>query len=186
MDYTPSGNKTAIAVTCVARCALATALLAFVPHGAAAQDATLSGTWRHRGGEAERERRHRAIDGATENMGLIMRGTARDRLRSATAPRPELTIQDQGNRVTITTGGRTTALPTDGSVTRPSGDSQGATIRAQRRDGRLVVTAQRDGGTRTTRYHLSEDGQQLTLFVRVVNERLSAPLRFRLTYRRRP
>lgn len=154
------------------------------PLSVAAQGASLSGTWRHRGGETEREQRHQAIDEATEDMGFMIRGPARDRLRSVTTPKAQLTLQENGDSVTLGTGERRITLPTDGTATTVSGENGEATMRASWRDGRLVVSASREGGSRTTVYHLSEDGQRLTVLVRMTSDRLGEPLRYRAHYRR--
>jgi hypothetical protein len=167
---------------------LAAALMApgvLVPGEVAAQEPTISGTWRHLDLSAERESRYLAIDRATESIGGLMRNGARSRLRDATAPESELTIEDEGQRVTLVSGGRRVVVSTDGASTRVSGDSSAGTMTATRRDGRLVVTVRSDDATRTTVYRLSADGARLTLEVRLTSGRLSGPVAYHVTYARR-
>lgn len=172
--------KLALVMACI--CAMAS-----VAGHSAAQDGPLSGTWRYLGGDAERDQRYAAVDRATAEMGVLTRGPARRQLRERTAPTPELTLRDEGDRVTITGGGHRIALRTDGSPTRAAGQTGEGTLQATRRNGQLVVTARGDsGGTRKTTYHLSDDGRQLILEVQMSGGRLSAPLHYRVTYRRVP
>jgi hypothetical protein len=161
------------------------ALSTLVPRQSAAQEPTISGTWRHLDVRAEQESRYQSIDRATESIGGLMRGGARSRLRDATAPEAEITIQDEGERVALATGGRRVVVSTDGSSTRVSGESGGGTMRATRRDGHLMVTVCSDDATRTTVYRLSPDGARLTLEVSLTSGRLSEPVRYRVTYTRR-
>lgn len=155
------------------------------PADVEAQEPSISGSWRHLALPAEQESRYQAIDRATESIGGLMRGGARSRLRDATAPASELTIEDGGERVTLVTGGRRIVVSTDGSSTTVSGDSGGGTMQATRRDGRLVVTLRSDDATRTTVYRLSPDGARLTLEVSLTSGRLSGPVTYRVTYARR-
>lgn len=164
---------------------LSLALLALAPQAVSAQEATLSGTWRHTNTAAEQQRRHQAIDRATDDMNVFMQGAARGRLREATDPAPELTITDDGAQVVLSARGRRITLTTDGTARRVSGENGSGTLAARRRNGRLVVTGRGDNGTRTTFYQLSEDGRRLVLEVRMTSDRLSAPLRYRATCVRR-
>lgn len=155
------------------------------PHGVAAQEPMLSGTWRHLDLSAEQESRYSAIDRATESIGAFMRGGARSRLRDATAPDAQLTIEDEGERVTLVTGDRRVVAATDGSSIPVSGESGRGTLQVTRTEGRLVVTLRTDDATRTTVYRLSPDGTRLTLEVSLTSGRLSEPVRYRVTYARR-
>lgn len=146
-----------------------------------AQDVTLTGTWRHQGGDAERERRENAIDRATESMGMFTQGPARGRLREATTPARELRFTENGDRVTLRSGDRDVTLTVGGPAVR--GDR--GTIQARRQGGRLVVVARGENGARRTTYRLSEDGRRLTLDVHMTSDRLSEAVRYRVTYVRR-
>lgn len=161
------------------------AMLDFARGDAAAQAATLTGSWRHTRDAAEQTRRHEAIDRVTQSMGMFMQGPARERLRETTTPAPEITLTDDGARVTIVARGRRVTAPVDGTPTRVTGDREAGTLRARRQNGQLVVTVQGENGTRTTTYALSADGSRLILDVRLESERLSGPLGYRVTYVRR-
>jgi hypothetical protein len=153
----------------------------FVQQGVA-QDATLTGTWYHEGGAAERAQRYDAIDRATEGMHSLMRGRARDKLRAKTAPQSEIAINDEGGRVTISTRARRVTFATDGSPTRVPLDSGAGTIQAKRQEGQLVVTARGQNGAQTTVYRLSDDRTRLTLDISINNNIFEKPLRYQVEY----
>lgn len=180
-----SGPRAFGAPLVVALAATLFATLLLSPREVAAQAPSISGAWRHLDLSAEREGRDQAIERATESLGMFVRGGARSRLRDATAPAAELTIRDEGQRVTLVTGGRQVVLSTDGARTRVSGESGEGTMQATRRDGRLVVTFNGSGAARTTVYRLAPDGARLTLEVSLRSERLSGPVVYQVTYQRR-
>ncbi len=149
------------------------------------QNATFTGTWRHLRGEAEQARRNEAIDRATKDMGFVVRGRAREAIRKATAPAPELTISDQGDRVTVVMGGRRVTLTTDGSPTTMSGPRGAGIVSARRQPGQLILTVRGKSGTQTTSYHLADGGRRLILDVRMTSQTLTKPLAYQVTYVRR-
>ncbi|MEM1414139.1 MAG: hypothetical protein AAGH15_04530 [Myxococcota bacterium] len=159
-------------------------LLALLASPAAAQEG-LAGTWQHAGGGQESAAREAAIEAATEELSRMIRSRARGRLAERTTPAPRLQITVAGDAVTITGPNGRLALTVGGPAVRVEGQNGSGQVRATRRGGNLVVTMRGDGGTQTTTYRLSEDGRRLVLQVEMRGERLSAPLRFRATYRRR-
>ena len=72
----------------------------------AAEDISLTGTWRHKADKAEAVELAEAIDGATREMGLLMRGRAREYLREATQPWKELTLTIEGDQLTFSSNDR--------------------------------------------------------------------------------
>lgn len=76
------------------------------------------------------------------------------------------------------------SLTVGGPAIQMEGERGTARVRATRRNGHLVVTARGESGSMTTSYRLSEDGLRLVLSVQLSAERLSTPLRYRVTYRR--
>ena len=145
---------------------------------------TLAGSWRYAGGGEENARREAAIEASTEELSRMIRGRARSRLGERTTPAPRIQIAQSGDAVTLTGPNGSLALTVGGPAVTVSGEGGGGQARATRRDGHLVVTIRGDGGVQTTTYRLSEDGRRLVLHVQMTGERLSVPLRFRLSYRR--
>ena len=58
-------------------------------------------------------------------------------------------------------------------------------MQARYKDGKLCMIADGEAGSRTTVFHLSEDGKRLTLEVSLNSQKLIKPIRYRETYDRR-
>lgn len=160
-------------------------LLALVAVAPATAQGGLAGTWQYAGGGEENARREAAIETATEELSRMIRGRARARLGERTTPAPRIAITVNGPSVTFNGPRGSLALTVGGPAVRVSGDAGGGQARATRQGGHLVVTVRGDNGVRTTTYRVSEDGRRLVLNVQMTGERLSTPVRYRLTYRRR-
>jgi hypothetical protein len=110
------------------------------------------------------------------------RGRAREHLREATKPPRELTLTEGKGQLTFSSNGRRLKMNFDGPPARVSGDQGVGTTQARRQDGKLVMIAQAESGTRMTVFLLSEDGQQLTLDISMASQKLGKPIRYRVTY----
>jgi hypothetical protein len=149
-----------------------------------AQDAALTGVWKHSQDANEQAQRYAAIDEATKGMNRMMRGRAREMLRAKTVPESGLNLSDGGNRVTFAGQNHRVTFNTDGSPTRVQSERGTATARAKRENGKLVVTSQAQNGVQTTVYSLSKDRTRLVLDVSVSGSKLKNPVKFRTTYHR--
>jgi hypothetical protein len=156
-----------------------------IPSPSAAEDASLTGTWRHEASKAEATQRDEAIANATLNMGFLMRGRALEQLREATQPWKVLTLTIENDQLNLSANGRSTKITIDGPPTQVSGERGTGTTQARYEDGKLVMVAQTGAGTRTTVFHPSDDGKRLTLEVSLASQKLGKPLRYRETYIRR-
>jgi len=148
----------------------------------AAEGSALIDTWYHAGGVGELAQRRIAINQATEGMNGLVRGRARDKLLTKTAPQLEIAIIDKGGKVTISTRDRRVTFATDGSPTRVSGEDGAGTIQATRKDGRLIVTARGRNGSKTTVYRLVENETRLTLDISMTNTWFEEPIRYQVEY----
>lgn len=160
-------------------------LLALVAVAPATAQGGLAGTWQYAGGGEENARREAAIATSTEDLSRMVRGRARSRLGERTTPAPRIAITVSGPAVTLSGPSGSLALTIGGPAVQVSGDAGGGQARATRQGGHLVVTIRGESGVQTTTYRVSEDGSRLVLQVQMSGERLSVPLRYRLTYRRR-
>ena len=149
-----------------------------------AQDAALTGVWKHSQDANEQAQRYAAIDEATKGMHRMMRGRAREMLRAKTVPQSGLNLSDGGNRITFAGQNHRVTFNTDGSPTRVQSERGTATVRAKRENGKLVVTSQAQNGVQTTVYSLSKDRTRLVLDVSVSGSKLKNPVKFRTTYHR--
>ncbi|MEN1681280.1 MAG: hypothetical protein AAGJ46_16955 [Planctomycetota bacterium] len=152
---------------------------------AVAAGASLTGTWQPREDAKQRASRHQAIDQATESLNWMMRGKAREKLRSATASSDEVSIADAGQQVTLETPEQRMTVATDGRPTKVSTPEMTGTVRAIRSKGNLTVEVAGERGTRTTTYIPSRDGRTLTLDVQMSSARLAKPIRYQATYLRK-
>jgi hypothetical protein len=113
-----------------------------------------------------------------------MRSRARERLDDRTTPPSKLRIVVKGDQVELTGRGQTLFLTVGGPAVPVESEGRRGRAQATRRNGNLVITLQGDNGERTTIYRLSEDGQRLALDVDFTAQRLSTPVRYRVTYKR--
>lgn len=172
-----SGSR--LLVECTAFCII----VALTQQGFA-QDATLTGVWTYSRDAKEEAKRYEAIDRATNDMNRLVRGRVREMLREKTSPVSEIRLTDGEDRITMSGRNRRVTFATDGSSNRVQGESGTATVRAERKNGQLVVTSQATKGVQTTVYSVSEDGTSLILDVSISGGKLPQPIRYRATYQR--
>jgi len=150
---------------------------------ARAQDG-LAGTWKLASSKAEASERRAAIETSTRDLPSFMQSRARERLDDRTTPPKKLRIVVDGDKVELTGGVQTLFLTVGGPPVRVESEGHRGSARATRRNGNLVITMEGDNGVRTTTYRPSEDGQRLVLDVDFTAQRLSTPVRYRVTYKR--
>ena len=156
---------------------------AFGASAARAQDG-LAGSWKIASSNAEASQRRTAIQTATEDLPSFMRSRARERLEERTTPPRELRIVVAGDQVGLAGRGQTLFLTVGGPAVPVESEGRRGRTQATRRNGNLVITMEGDNGVRTTTYRLSEDCQRLVLDVDFTAQRLSKPVRYRVTYKR--
>jgi hypothetical protein len=171
------------------RTALAFFLFALVVSGGVAAPTSraqdgLAGNWKLASSNAEASQRRTAIQTATQDLPSFMRSRARERLEERTTPPRELRIVAAGDQVELTSSGQPFHLTVGGPAVPVESEGRRGRAQATRRDGNLVVTLQGDNGERTTTYRLFDDGQRLVLDVDFTAQRLSTPVRYRVTYNR--
>ena len=161
------------------------------PAGVSASSSAIErfvGTYEYVGGDEDIEALDRAIDEVVDQMNFFIRGIARRRLRAPNLPSKEVIVDLREGRIDIVRPGQpevsapadgrpiTWRHPEDGDVFQVSHgvDDQGALY--QRFEGERSVSR--------NRFVLSEDGAALTIHTVILADRLPAPLRFKMTYRR--
>jgi hypothetical protein len=151
-----------------------------------AEVAALTGTWVYAGGDAERARVDAAVERAVADMGLA-KGFAAEALRPRVQPRPSYAIRIDGDQVAITPqDGPSEAGPLDGSpvtVTNRSGDESQTTFVVEK--GALLESGTSGDGSGQTIFTPAGDGETLKVHRVIISPRLSAPVDFTLTYRRK-
>lgn len=145
----------------------------------------LTGTWTYAGDDAEAGRRKAAIQAATDDMSAFIRGTARSRLEARTAPAKTLSLKVAGDQLTIVRGGHTMTLTIGAKPIEVEHQGKKAKVSARRAGQRLVVLSQGAKARREVTYALSADGARLTLSSKMTAAKLSKPLEYTSTFKRR-
>ena len=172
-----------------ARIVVAVLVLGTVAAPAAAQNTpskqdSFTGVWRSKADKREKQQRLKAIEAATADMSIFIRGTARKRLGKGTAPPARMRLVVEGKRFTVARDGKSFSLQLGANPITVKKDGKQAKVSARREGATIVVESQGEKGRRVTRYALSSDGTCLTMSVRMRGKKLSGVLAFKATFRR--
>ena len=143
-----------------------------------------SGNWKLNEEDAKTSQRVKAIEDATASLGRFKQRRAFDVMQKMTAPAKQLEIVDQGKQVQITQAGQKIIVGTDGKQVNSNGPNGKLTLKAEKREGKLIIEVKSTKATRTVVYELSDDGTQLNQQVEIVASQLPKPVRFANSYRR--
>ncbi len=143
-----------------------------------------TGVWQYVEDTEEDERRQQAIEKATEDLSIFIRGTARGRLEEQTTPPREFKLAVNGETFRLTRDGKSVSLQFDAPPITVERDGKRGKLSIRSDGGRLVLLREGENGSRLTTYTLSSDAKQLTMSVRMRGARLSAPVAFKSTYKR--
>lgn len=147
-----------------------------------------AGTYVYAGGDEERAAVARAIDRAVEDMSFLTRGIARSALMERAAIRESYTIFfDEAGRVAVLSPGELPEVsPANGTpvqVVNRLGDESELT--QQFIDGVLVQRGRTADGGGSTAFELQPDGETLLVHRTMESSKLSQPVKYTLTYRKR-
>ena len=151
---------------------------------ARAQYGLHNGRWKLASSSTETAERRSAIERATQDLPSFMQSRARERLEERTSPPKKIRIAVAGDRIELTGRGQTLYLQVGGPAVAVESEGRRGSARATRQNGNLVITMEGDNGVRTTTYRPSDDAQRLVLEVQFTAQRLSTPVRYRVTYKR--
>lgn len=143
-----------------------------------------TGIWQLNESTTLKNQRSRAIKNATASLGRFKRSRALEVMQKMTAPPRELKIVDDGNQVQISRAGGEAVVGIDGRPVTIDSPRGKATLRATKRDGRLIVESKLANATTTVVYQLSDDGNTLNQQIEIVANKLPTPVRFTNSYRR--
>lgn len=165
-------------------------LLLLVPLVAGAQSDSpadrFQGTWRVANVSSARQGRDRAVDRATDDMSIFVRGIARRRLRSGTPIHSTIQISGADASFRCKVGPYDLDFAADGrshAFTDPFEDNE-MQAKQRFRNGKLVQTMRGEDATLTHELSLSDDGETLTLKVKIESHHLPGDVVFRVRYRR--
>lgn len=140
----------------------------------------LVGTWEASETRKERDARFASIDEATEDLGRMRRGRARDRLMEQTTPIERMHIEIVGDRVMLTVGLRNMELRLGGDPIEIEGLNGPASATARIEEDTLVIETRAEFASWRATYR--SDGETLTVSVMMTSERISNPVEFVTTY----
>jgi hypothetical protein len=142
-----------------------------------------AGAFDYAGDAHERDALERAIDRATAEMGPLARHVARNRLEREMRPDPRIVVRIEGSIVGIGAQGEwETVLDGPARVFDDDGDRYRVMYRTAGPG--IVQVIEGDALRIYKTYALSADGTRMRVAVTFVHDRLPAPLRFVLSYRR--
>ncbi len=137
-----------------------------------------TGNWQLVENATQSSQRSTSIENAIADFGRFKQGRARKMLTQKTAPPAKLTIVDSGAEVKIARNSQEITVPTNGQAISINSPEGRATIRAGRRDGKLVVQTKSANAINTTTFELSSDGKTMTQQVQLQASALSKTIQF--------
>ena len=147
----------------------------------------LAGQYVYAGGEAQRAQLEAAIDRATDGMFFVAKPIARSKLRDKTQIKSTVGFSFAHGAITSTASDVAPATsPDDGRAVAyvAAGESLQLSQKLTA-NGHLLQTFAASEGTRTNDYSVSAGGDVLTVAITVSSSKLTRPVRYTLTYRRK-
>ena len=148
---------------------------------------TLEGRWVIESMSAAERRRDAGVERCVDALPLLYRPIARSRIRRALPVPRRIALRIRGNRIRTLIGNYDLNFPFDGSshpFTDPWGDDLHLSQRYTGTELRQRFVG--GGGDKRHTLQLSDDGERMTLTVRIGSNRLPTPATYRATYRRAP
>jgi hypothetical protein len=146
------------------------------------------GTYRYIGGAEEIRALDAAIEEVVSQMNFLIRGIARRRLREPNLPSEKLIISSKDEQIRIDRPGQpAVSAPADGRPITWRHPEDGDVFEVQHGIDERGVLYQRFKGERSVsrnRFVFPDDGESLIIHTEIEADRLPAPLRFKMTYRR--
>lgn len=140
------------------------------------------GDWKYAGGEAQIEAMQKQVEAVTSEMGFLIRGIARSRLRDECQPYDGIEIWQTDDEISVRTDLGVLASPLGEKVQRRGHDGADLTVHRRLKGDVLIETIASDRGGRTNRYRV--EGETLRVRSAIFSPRLPRPVEFTYTYRR--
>ncbi len=144
------------------------------------------GTFRHVESDAEARSIEAAIERSVSDVNFVIRGATRRYLRRKSLPPQSIVFSPGEGHLELRWGEtrRWRGLADGRSRLNRREDKPDRWISVRINGRELVQVVRQEGNHRTTSFRLSEDGQRMTVNVRVRSDRLGEDLRLRMTFRR--
>lgn len=148
------------------------------------------GTYFYVGGDAEIRALDEAIDQVVSQMSFLIRGIARRRLRAPNLPSKEVGVFFENGQIRIYRPGQPeVSAPADGKPITWRHPDDGDVFQVRHgldEEGKLYQRFEGERSVSRNRFVLSKDGEHLAIHTVITADRLPAPLRFRMSYERKP
>lgn len=142
------------------------------------------GRYSFAGGESERAALRNAIEQLVAQLGVVIRGIARDKLTETNPVFETVSIERKAGELVLTYGSHTNTCNLDGSASDVHGIDGGALkCRLSAQGGALVHRVDGSRGGRINTFTLDKDGR-LTMKTRIHSKMMPADLRYTLTFER--
>lgn len=144
------------------------------------------GDYRYVGGDKQRQAAVAAIEAALADLDPISRSLAKRKLAERDPAVPAITVAFDAGHTSIRRKETTVRAPLDGPAVKVKHDGREAMVSHRlATPAKLVERIQGAKGKTVNTFALSDDGERLTVTTQIDGERLSGPIRYRLSYRRR-
>jgi hypothetical protein len=141
------------------------------------------GDHRFQGGDKERKARDAAIDSVVDDMNIIARGIARDRLKESNKIAERITIAREGERISFTHDGRRYTAVLGGPPVRvKSSTGDDVSLRYALRGESIEQIFVGEQGGRINTFKLTDD--KMVVEVRIHSEKLPKDVVYTLSYSR--
>ena len=146
----------------------------------------MGGAFTYVGSKAELADLDAAIEKSVADFSFFTKGAARSKLREMATPKAWMRLSFVDGTIVVAQPGSAPTVSPDSGAPRTLRSEDGQDVRvAQRLFGRtLVQNVSMPGGSSHIEYTLGADDRTLTVRVRTLSPKLSAPLVYTLTYRR--
>lgn len=157
-----------------------------VPSDTLTQAERFAGEYRFVGGQREADGIDAAIEASADALSPMLRGLGRKKLK-ATNPVPKgMRIAVKGDVLELTIDGKGFKAGLDGKPdSQKSSEGDAVKVSFKFRDGKLVQFIDGAKGDRHNYIRLSEDGNRLTMKVKVSSSHLPVPVEYKLTFKRK-
>lgn len=144
------------------------------------------GEFTYAGGDTQRQAAVAALDGALDDLDPISRSLARRKLAKQDPAIPQITIGFSNGETSIARLDSIVRAPLGGGPVTVSRNGKEAKVTHELQSPlQLVETLQGPRGRTVSTFVLGDDGDDLTVTTLIEGERLSAPVVYHLSYRRR-
>jgi hypothetical protein len=149
------------------------------------QRARFAGTYRYAGNAQEEEARNAAINHGVEGLSFVTRSTARSRVSATTQILGFYSFSFEPGKIVVRPQSRPEMISGDkGEPADYVYNGKKSTLTQVLAGDRITQVFVSDDGRRENEFTLSQDGQVLTLKVRLSSARLSNPVVYVLSYKR--